>query len=191
MSERTVRHTCKEQLRPTPEHERALDAVVGRCRARYHTALEHRITAWQRSRVSLSRSEREAEVKAIRTEVPDDAALHSHLLHDVLARLDTTSQACFRRLQRGEGGREEGRLSPRQGPHALPLLPLQGVGHWRAGGEGLPCPVHAWAYPGAVEPTHPGHAQDGHPQSGGRGLVGGDLLRCCSSTATPLQPLPP
>ena len=54
MSERTVRNTYKEQLRPTPEQARALDAVVWRCRARYHTALAPRITAWQRSRVSVS-----------------------------------------------------------------------------------------------------------------------------------------
>src|SRR5262245_38998426 len=102
MRERTVRTTYQEQLRPTPEHERALDAVVWRCRALYHTALAQRITAWQRSRVSVSRSEQEAEVKDIRTEFPDDAAIHSHILQAVLARLAKTYQAVFRRLQRGE-----------------------------------------------------------------------------------------
>jgi putative transposase len=34
-------------------------------------------------------------------ECPDDAAIHSHVLPDVLARLDKTAQACRRRRQRG------------------------------------------------------------------------------------------
>jgi putative transposase len=76
--------------------------VLGLCRQRNNTALEQRITAWQRCHVSLSRFQQEAELKAIRAEFPDYAALHSHILQDVLARLDQTSQAFFRRLQRGE-----------------------------------------------------------------------------------------
>jgi hypothetical protein len=34
--------------------------------------------------------------------LPDYAAIHSHVLHDVLARLDKTDQAFFRRLATGE-----------------------------------------------------------------------------------------
>src|SRR5215813_3249644 len=102
MSERTVRKTSQEQLRPTPEQDRALDAVVWRCRALSNTALEQRITAWRRSRVSVSRFEQEAELKDIRAEFPDYAAIHSHVLQDVLARLDKTYQAFFRRVKRGE-----------------------------------------------------------------------------------------
>jgi putative transposase len=44
--------------------------------------------------------DQEAELKAIRAAFPDYAAIHSHLLHDALARLDKTDQAFFRRLQR-------------------------------------------------------------------------------------------
>jgi putative transposase len=46
--------------------------------------------------------EQEAEWKAIRAELPDYAAIHSHVLQDVLARLDKTYQAFFRRVQAGE-----------------------------------------------------------------------------------------
>src|SRR5712691_2852672 len=92
----------KEKLRPTPAQQRALEEVLGRCRALYNTALEQRITAWQRCRVSVSRFQQEAELKAIRAEFPDYAAIHSHVLQDVLARLDKTYQAFFRRVQRGE-----------------------------------------------------------------------------------------
>src|SRR5215471_13410116 len=103
MSEQTTcRKTYKEKLKPTPTQERALEHVLGRCRMLYNTALEQRITAWQRCHVSLTRYQQEAELKEIRAESPDYAALHSHVLQDVVARLDKTYQAFFRRVQNGE-----------------------------------------------------------------------------------------
>jgi putative transposase len=106
MSEQTTERTCqktyKEKLRPTSAQERALEQVLWSCRALYNTALEQRITAWQRCHVSLTRYQQEAELKDIRAEFPDYAAIHSHVLQDVLARLDTTYQAFFRRLAHGE-----------------------------------------------------------------------------------------
>ncbi|HEX9413346.1 MAG TPA: transposase [Ktedonobacterales bacterium] len=98
----SVRKTYKEKLRPTPSQERALDEVLWRCRDLYNAALEQRITAWQRCHISVSRYEQEAELKAIRAELPAYTAIHSHILQDVLARLDKTYQAFFRRVQRGE-----------------------------------------------------------------------------------------
>ena len=79
-----VRKTYKEKLRP-PAQERMLDAVPRLCRTRYNTALEQRITAWQRRHVSVSRYEQETELKAIRAEFPEYAAIHSHILQEVLA----------------------------------------------------------------------------------------------------------
>jgi putative transposase len=106
MSEQTTQRTCrttyKEKLRPTPAQERALEAVLWRCRVLYNTALEQRITAWQRCRVCLTRYQQEAELKAIREAFPDYAAIHSHVLQDVLARLDKTYQAFFRRVANSE-----------------------------------------------------------------------------------------
>src|SRR5690348_14685352 len=98
----SVRKTYKEKLRPTPAHERLLDETLWRCRTLYNTALEQRVTAWQRCEVSVTRYQQEAELKAIRAEFPEYAAIHSHVLQDVLARLDKTYQAFFRRLSRGE-----------------------------------------------------------------------------------------
>src|SRR6516164_4071754 len=98
----TMRKTFKEKLRPTPTQERALEDVLWRCRTLYNAALEQRITAWQRCHVSVSRDQQEAELKAIRAEMPEYAAIHSHVLQDVLARFDKTYQAFFRRVQRGE-----------------------------------------------------------------------------------------
>jgi hypothetical protein len=56
-TERTGHKTDKEKLHPTPAQEWALDEVLWRCRTRYNTALEQRITAWQRCHVSLTRSQ--------------------------------------------------------------------------------------------------------------------------------------
>ena len=64
--------------------------------------MEQRITAWQRRHISVSRYEQEVELKAIRAAFPEYEAIHSHVLQDVLARLDKTYQAFFRRVQRGE-----------------------------------------------------------------------------------------
>ena len=102
MAEMRVRKTYKEKLKPTPEQERALEAVLWRCRTLYNVALEQRITAWQRCHVSVSRYQQEAELKTIREEFPDYAAIHSHVLQDVLARLDKAYQAFFRRLAAGD-----------------------------------------------------------------------------------------
>jgi putative transposase len=72
------------------------------CRTLYNTALEQRITAWERCHISVTRFQQEAELKAIRAELPEYAAIHSHVLQDVLARMDRTYQAFFRRVQAGE-----------------------------------------------------------------------------------------
>jgi putative transposase len=79
-----------------------LARVLGLCRWLYNTALEQRIVAYQRRHVSVSRFQQEAELKDIRATFPEYAAIHSHVLQDVLARLDKTYQAFFRRVQRGE-----------------------------------------------------------------------------------------
>jgi putative transposase len=106
MSDQTTeppcRRTYKEKLRPTPAQERVLEQVLWHCRTLYNTALEQRITAWQRCHVFVTRYQQEAELKAIRAAFSEYAAIHSHVLQDVLARLDRTYQAFFRRVQRGE-----------------------------------------------------------------------------------------
>jgi len=101
MSE-SLRRTFKYKLKPTADQERELARVLGLCRWLYNTALEQRIIAFRRVGVSLARYQQEAELKDIRAEFPEYAAIHSHVLQDVLARLDKAYQAFFRRVQRGE-----------------------------------------------------------------------------------------
>jgi putative transposase len=102
MSEQTVRKTHKYKLNPTPEQERELARVLDLCRWLYNTALEQRIIAYRRAGVSLSRYQQEAELKDLRAEIPEYATIHSHVLQDVLARLEKTYQAFFRRVRAGE-----------------------------------------------------------------------------------------
>ena len=71
-------------------------------RSGYNTALEQPIIAYRRTGVSLSRYQQEAELKDVRAAFPEYAAIHSHVLQDVLARLDKTYQAFFRRVKAGE-----------------------------------------------------------------------------------------
>src|SRR4029077_2699710 len=61
-----------------------------------------RIVAYCRMGVSLSCYQQEAELKDIRAAFPEYATIHSHVLQDVLARLDKTYQAFFRRVKAGE-----------------------------------------------------------------------------------------
>jgi putative transposase len=102
MKQPTVCKTFKYRLKLTPEQEQKLEGVLALCWQLYNTGLEQRIAAWQRRHVSLARFEQEAELKDIHATFPEYEAIHSHVLQDVLARLDKTYQAFFRRVQRGE-----------------------------------------------------------------------------------------
>ena len=97
----TVRKTSQEKLKPTPAQERELERTLWRCRILSNTALEQRSTLWKQRGVSRTRSQQEAELQDLRAAVPEYGALHSHVVQEVLARLDTTDQACFRRVATG------------------------------------------------------------------------------------------
>ena len=167
MNEPNVRKTYKEKLRPTPAQERALDEVLWRCRTLYNTALEQRITAWQRCHVSVTRFQQEAELKTIRAAFPEYAAIHSHVLQDVLARLDKAYQGFFRRLANGETAG----VPALPGAHPLALVHLQGVRQRCPPRERVPRPLQARTHRGALVVARLRHAQDGHAQQRGGWLV--------------------
>jgi putative transposase len=76
MEPQTVGKTFKYKLKPTAKQEWELRRVLGLCCALYNTALERRIVAYRRAGASLSRYPREAELKDIRADVPEYAAIH-------------------------------------------------------------------------------------------------------------------
>src|SRR5262252_7724533 len=82
----SVRQTYPYTLQPTPDQERTLEAVLWRCRTRDTGALEQRLTGWRRGQGrAATRLQQEAELKDLRAAFPEYGALHSHVLHEVLA----------------------------------------------------------------------------------------------------------
>jgi putative transposase len=102
MSEMSVRKSYKYKLKPTPDQERMLDETLWRCRTLYNTGLEQRICAYRHRGVTVTHYQQEAELKDIRADFPEYAAIHSHVLQDVLARLDKAYQAFFQRVKAGQ-----------------------------------------------------------------------------------------
>src|SRR5262245_51338836 len=102
MEQQRLRKTFNYKLKPTPEQEWELEHVLLLCRRRYHTALEQRKIADERCGVSLARYGQEVESKDLRAAFPEDGGIHSHVLQDVLARLDKAFQAFFRRIHKGQ-----------------------------------------------------------------------------------------
>ncbi|HET8909514.1 MAG TPA: transposase [Ktedonobacterales bacterium] len=98
----SLRKTYKYRLKLTPEQVRQLETILWHCRRLYNIALEQRITLYRQRGVSLSRYAQEAELKDLRAGMSDYAAIHSHVLQDVLTRLDKTDQAFFQRSREGQ-----------------------------------------------------------------------------------------
>ena len=79
-----------------------LAETLWRCRQLYHAGLEQRLYAYRHCGVTVTRYQQEAELKDLRASMPEYAALHSHVVQDVLARLDKAYQAVFRRVKSGQ-----------------------------------------------------------------------------------------
>ncbi len=98
----SVRKSYKYKLKPTAEQERVLDETLQRCRTLYNTALEQRIWAYRRCGVSVTGTQQQAELPAIKEAFPEYTAIHSQVLQDVVTRLDKAYQAFFRRIKAGQ-----------------------------------------------------------------------------------------
>ena len=77
-------------------------ALLDTLRGLYNAALEERRTAYQRQGVSLSYFAQAKELKELKTIDDPCASVHTHLLQDVLKRLDRAYQAFFRRVKAGQ-----------------------------------------------------------------------------------------
>ena len=98
----TVRKAYKYKLKPTPEQACQLEAVLWRCRRLYNTALEQRITLWKQRGVTRTAYEQMGELPELKAAFPEYATVHALVLQDVLARLEQTYQAFFRRIREGQ-----------------------------------------------------------------------------------------
>ena len=184
MNETTCRKTYKEKLRPTPAQERML-GVLWRCRTLYNTALEQRITAWQRCHVSVSRYRAGSRIEGDPAEFPEYAAIHS-----------TSCKTCWRgwtrRIKRSSGGssaaRRRASRASRAQATATTRSPSRSIGNGARWTMAFSGPLQDWAYQRPLVAPNGGHAQDGHDLQRGRWLVCGYLL--CRGAHTAACPPP-
>lgn len=98
-----MRKTFKYRLVPTEAQQQTMEVVLGHCRAVYNTALEQRQTWWERGQgKSATYFQQKAELPELKAGCPEFAAVHAHVLQDVILRVDRAFQAFFRRVKAGE-----------------------------------------------------------------------------------------
>ena len=90
------------RLKPTPAQERALGETMRLLRGLYNGALQERRDAYRLEGRTIGAYEQMRSLKEVRALCPEYAALHTHLLQDVITRLDRAYQAFFRRCKAGE-----------------------------------------------------------------------------------------
>jgi putative transposase len=90
------------RIYPTAKQAARLESVSERHRILYNAALEHRITAYRRAGVTITKGEQEKQVTLIRAEDPDYGALNAQSLQVTLDRLHKAFKGFFGRVKRGE-----------------------------------------------------------------------------------------
>lgn len=90
------------RLYPTKAQERALLDMFERCRVLYNAALQERRDGFKRG-IKINRKIQEHELTEIKnTENSGYNEIHTHILQDVITRLDLAFKSFFRRVKSGE-----------------------------------------------------------------------------------------
>ncbi len=98
-----MRKTYKYRLYPNKETTSKLYWTLNRCRELYNAALSERRDAYRYAGLSLTYYDQQNDLPEIRHEIREEyAEIASHVLQDVLRRLDKAMQAFFRRVRNGE-----------------------------------------------------------------------------------------
>ena len=97
-----TRTACRYRLYPTAQQKQTLLFFLRRCRELYNSALEERRAAYQMRKVSIHCFDQINELPDLKQAFPAYQDVPSHVLQDVLRRLDKAFQAFFRRLRDGE-----------------------------------------------------------------------------------------
>lgn len=96
-----VRKTYKYRLYPTPSQVTVLEGQLAEACRLYNAALQERRDAWRLERKSISLYDQTYQLKEIRA--AGDLQLHGYdIAYDVLARVDKTFKAFFRRVKAGQ-----------------------------------------------------------------------------------------
>ena len=97
-----LRRSYKYRLYPTKNQKHRLQGTLDLCRDLYNSALQERIEAYKKNRVSLSYIDQQNELPVLRKELPEYELVYSQVLQNVLKRLDTNFKSFFRRLKKHE-----------------------------------------------------------------------------------------
>jgi putative transposase len=93
----------KFRLYPTKQQSEKLEWTLFRCCELYNAALQERKEAWKSARKSVGFAEQCRSLTEIRNEIrPEYKEIGSHVLQNVLHRVDNAYKAFFRRVKKGE-----------------------------------------------------------------------------------------
>jgi putative transposase len=98
-----MRRTYRYPLHPTKAQAAVLESWLGYCCDLYNAALEHRVGAWKRARVSVSYNAQTAELTALRATDEAAAAMPTEVQRSALRRLDRAFAGFYRRCAAGSG----------------------------------------------------------------------------------------
>ncbi len=98
-----ARRTFKYRLYPNKETTSKLYWTLNRCRELYNAALSERRDAYRYAGISLTYYDQQNDLPEIRHDIREEYAdIASHVLQDVLRRLEKAMQAFFRRIREGQ-----------------------------------------------------------------------------------------
>ena len=98
-----MRKSFKYRIYPTQAQAAKLDLTLSLCSELYNAALQERIEAYKFERVSITVYDQMRELPETKAERDDLRNVHSHVLQDVLWRLEKSFQAFFQRVKAGKG----------------------------------------------------------------------------------------
>jgi len=97
-----IKRAYKYRLYPTKNQKRKLQGTLDLCRDLYNSALQERIEAYKKNKVSLSYIMQQNELPDLKKDLPEYETVYAQVLQNVLKRLDTNFKAFFRRLKNHE-----------------------------------------------------------------------------------------
>jgi putative transposase len=97
-----IKRAYKYRLYPTKNQKHKLQSTLDLCRDLYNSALQERIEAYKKNKVSLSYIDQQKELPVLRKELTEYELVYSQVLQNVLKRLDLNFKSFFRRVKKHE-----------------------------------------------------------------------------------------
>jgi len=97
-----IKRSYKYRLYPTKNQTHKLQDTLDLCRDLYNSALQERVEAYKKNRISLSYVNQANELPFLKKELPKYEQVYSQVLQNILKRLDLNFKSFFRRLKKHE-----------------------------------------------------------------------------------------